>query len=394
MNVLMLAACPFPTAGGTQVLIGDMASALARAGVRVELVTYGVGAGNLKAHDAAVPYRVHRAPAVPGHRRLAAGPTWRRPVADAGLAAAATRAAHRARRDGRPFDLVHAHNYEGALAGAIVARVYGLPLLYHAHNLMGDELETYFATQRARTVARWVGKVLDRTVPRLGDATVSVSRHAQRRLRALTGGQPIEYQPPAVRYGPPARQLVPSQVLYAGNLDGYQSLDVLDAALARLPDVQCTVVSRTPWSGRSRVRWVLDQGFESLKPYLEGAQVAVLPRTVPSGFPVKLVNYLCAGTPVVACESGAQGLGLEEGVWTVEDGDAVAFADAISTLLGDGALRERLAERAAEAANRYGWEAHVAQLKEMYRGVVANAGTRTAAGRKPVSHPTWTEGVA
>jgi glycosyltransferase involved in cell wall biosynthesis len=393
MNVLMVAACPFPTAGGTQVLIGEMASALARAGTRVELVTYGVGAGDLRAHDAAAPYTIHRAPAVPGHRQLAAGPSWGRPVADAGLAALTARVALSARRR-KPFDVVHAHNYEGALAGAIAARAAGLPLLYHAHNLMGDELETYFQTERARTVARWVGMALDRTVPRLSDATVSVSRHAQRRLRSLTGGRRIEYQPPAVRYGARTSTAIPCEVLYTGNLDGYQSLHVLDAALGRLPNVSCTVVSRTPWSGRSRVRWVLDRGFESVKPYLEGARVAVLPRTVPSGFPVKLVNYLCAGTPVVACESGAQGLGPQDGVWTVADGDTLAFADAIDTLLKDSALRERFAVRAAEAALRYSWEAHVAQLEEMYKGVVASAGTRTAAGRKPASHPSWTEGVA
>ena len=379
----MVAACPFPTGGGTQVLIGDMATALARAGVRVEMVTYGVGAGDLVEHDAAVPYRVHRAPAVPGHRQLGAGPSWRRPVADAGLAALTT---HVARRG--DFDLIHAHNYEGALAGAVAARAARLPLVYHAHNLMGDELETYFATGRARTVARWVGAALDRTVPRLGDATVSVSRHAQRRLRHLTGGRPIEYQPPAVDYGARSGRPVPCQVLYTGNLDGYQSLEVLDGALARLRDVSCTVVSRTPWVGRSRVCWVLDRGFDEVKPYLEGAQVAVLPRTVPSGFPVKLINYLCAGVPVVACRSGAQGLGAEDGVWVVDDGDAAAFASAIETLLADGALRERFARRAAVAARQYGWEAHVAQLEEMYRGVVASAGTRRAAGRTPVSHAT------
>lgn len=390
MNVLMVAACPYPTAGGTQVLIGEMATALARAGVRVELVTYGTGAGDLAAHDVACNYIVHRAPAVPGHRRLAAGPSWARPVADAGLAALATSVTRGARKSGRPFDLVHAHNYEGALAGAIAAKAAGLPLLYHAHNLMGDELETYFATDRARTVARWIGAALDRTVPRLGDATVSVSRHAQAELTRLTGGRSIEYQPPAVRYGARSGRPVPSQVLYAGNLDGYQGLDVLDSALARLPGVTCTVVSRTPWNGRSSVRWVLDRGFEEVKPYLEGARVAVLPRSVPSGFPVKLVNYLCAGVPVVACHGGAQGLGPEDGVWVVRDGDAAEFAEAIRALLDDSELRERFAQRAAVAARRYGWEAHVAQLEEMYAGVVASAGTRTAAGRTPVSHRRWT----
>jgi glycosyltransferase involved in cell wall biosynthesis len=268
----------------------------------------------------------------------------------------------------------------------------GIPLLYHAHNLMGDELETYFEGRLLRGVSALLGRALDRRVPRLADQCVSVSRHTQARLIELTGS-PVAYQPPAVEYGERSGNPVASDVVYAGNMDGYQGIELLDEALQRLPLLRCTVVSRAPWCGRAQVHWVRERSFAQVKAHLEGARLAVLPRCVPSGFPVKLINYLYAGLPVVACQSGAQGLGIDDGVVVVPDGDATGFASAIDRLLEDTPRRELLAQRAAEAAKRFSWASHVVQLEQMYRDVVAGAKKRPAAGQESAQQRVWSEGV-
>ncbi|MBH23807.1 MAG: hypothetical protein CMH57_04930 [Myxococcales bacterium] len=388
-RVLMIAACPFPTHQGTQVYIGQLADQLHRQGAaRVELLTYGLGAGPLADHDRRASHPIHRAPAVPGHTRLAAGPSWGRPVADALLVARGAQLIQERRRQGRPFDLIHGHNYEGGLVGAALARTSGLPLLYHAHNLMGDELETYFSDATARRAARLLGQALDRVVPGLADGCVAVSQHTWRALaRGPLGARPLSYHPPAVDYGPPSSpDEVSADLIYLGNLDGYQSVEVMLRALARLPDASCVVVTPDPearWRPllrrfrlERRVTVVPHGPFEEVKPMLEGARLALLPRTVPSGFPIKLLNYLAAGRPVVACRGGAQGLDRDQGVFVVADDDDDAMAGAIARLLEDDALRAEFGERARVAAQEFSWPTRVARLAQIYAVLIPQARSR------------------
>ncbi len=383
-RVLMLAACPMPAPQGTQVYVGQLADALARRGHAVELVTYGIGVGDLRAHDGAARFAVCRARAAPGHRKTAPGPSWGRPAADGLLVLAALGAARRARASGAPFDLIHAHNYEGALVGALVGRLSGLPMLYHAHNLMGDELGTYFDEPGMKALGAAFGRWLDARVPPLADAAVAISRAAQRRLEIARGG-PVAWLPPAVDFGPPVASLPCKPLIYIGNVDGYQGVEVMLGALSRLRgrgDAGCTIVTADERAAGQvaafglgeRVEVVEHGDFEAVKGRLAGARVALLPRVVASGYPIKLLNYLAAGRPVVACEGGAQGLGLAEGVVSTPDGDEGAFAAAIERLLDDRAMAVVLGERAREASARFAWPASVEALEAVYEEMLGGKG--------------------
>lgn len=393
LRVLMVATCPFPTRQGTQVYIGQMAEWLARAGHHVALVTYGHGEGDLVRHDRGAAFAMHRAARGPGSGSLASGPSWERPASDALLTWRAWDVARRAQREGRAFDLVHAHNYEGALAGAIVGRALGLPVLYHAHNLMSDELPTYFEGAAMRRLASWAGRALDRGVPGLADRCLAVSRHAQARLSALHE-VPISWHPPAVSCPAPTGSSQASvDAVYLGNLDGYQNPAGLFEALAwlraRRSGLRVAAVTADPaprwerWLSRyglgEVVRVVPHGDFEHAWGWLCRARVALLPRTVASGFPIKLINYLAAGRPVVASEGGAQGLGVDEGVVVVPDGQPVAFARALGGLLDDPARAARLGRQASAAASGFMWPARGAALEREYWTLI-DAGTRQSTG--------------
>jgi glycosyltransferase involved in cell wall biosynthesis len=263
------------------------------------------------------------------------------------------------------------------MVGVALTKVAKIPLLYHAHNLMGDELETYFERPRARAFARKAGLLLDARVPRLADGMVSVSLATTRRLRQLAGNvELIEYQPPAVDYG--ARpECVPANtnpLIYCGNLDGYQGIDVMMKALSRLgAQGRCVFATQdaekcagllTDYALDGLV--VVHGSFDEVKAHLGAAQIGLLPRTVDSGFPIKLINYLAAGLPVVACRGGAQGLDEDAGVVLVDDGDDEAMARAIRRLLDDDDLRHRLSERATTAFAAFSWPAHVRSLDNIY----------------------------
>jgi len=105
-----------------------------------------------------------------------------------------------------------------------------------------------------------------------------------------------------------------------------------------------------------------------LAPYLKRAAVAVAPMASGSGVPIKILEALAAGVPVVADPWSAAGLHDPTAVVVV--GDSAAWATALERLLSDpGAAREQ-ASRGLRA-----WRAdyHPEVVRRQIRDVVCNA---------------------
>lgn len=364
LRIVQVAACPFPSPQGSQVYIGGMARALARRGHDVTIACYAHGQG-----QAPPGVALRRAPALPGYRNMRAGPDLVKPLLDLGLAL---------RLRGLPADIVHAHNYEAPLAAVLARRLggAGVPLVYSAHTIMEEELPTYFSRRSGQRLARRVGAALDRRVPALADAAVALDARTAPRLRAL-GCRRVHTIPPGVDPDdlPPTRpaELPPGPwVVYAGNPDRYQDLDVLVAAMRRLPGAGLLLVSAGSLDafagcGLPRLRCVRTSDFAEVRSLLAAATVAALPRAVCSGFPVKLLNYLGMGLPTVAAGDSAAPL---PGVTAVPGRDPDALANALASLLScpERRLREGRAARAHVLA-RCTWEQRAVELERLYRGL-------------------------
>jgi len=341
----MVAAMPYPSGQGTQAVIGELARGLARSGHRVHLVCYHHGA-----YRREEPFSVHRIRGLPFYRRLRSGPDGLKPVLDLVLAA---RAASVAREHG--CSLIHAHNYEGALAGWLAAQMCRLPLVYHAHNLMEDELPTYTGNPVLAGAARLLGIGLDRVVPRLGDRVIALHDKLAGALqdRGVVAGRMVVVPPgiDAAFWGaePPAGKAARPTVVYAGNLDAYQDLPVLFNAMQlvaeRIAGARLLVLTPNDASeGRrlaeahgaghlTRVIFTPDAG--STRRELVRAHVAASPRSSWSGFPVKNLNAAAAGLPVVACRGGAFGVEDKRTGLVVPDRDPETMARALCQLLQD-----------------------------------------------------------
>jgi glycosyltransferase involved in cell wall biosynthesis len=350
MRIAMAAACPFPSPQGSQVYIRGMARALARQGHDVVLACYAHGDG-----PADPELRYVRTPAVPGYTRLRSGPDPVKPLLDLALARVLRRVG---------ADLVHAHNHE-ALAAALLAHT-GAPVLYNNHTLLGEELPTY--VRRGRRVAGLLGEAVDRWLPARADGTVAISRRAERELSAR-GCRPLWHVPPGVDpddfAGATPRRLGDGPwVVYAGNPDRYQDLDVLFAAMRRLPGVRLLLVSGTGWDGWDvgDATVVRATTWAETRDLLAGADVAALPRSLCGGYPIKLLNYLALDLPTVVAAGSAQGL---PGEHVVADRDPDAFADGIRAALaapGRGARAHVLAHCT--------WDARALDLGGIYRQLV------------------------
>ena len=379
-RVAMVAAFPYPTAQGTQALVGELCRGLSARGHDVHLVCYHHGAFERKE-----PFAIHRIPRVPGYRRLRAGPDALKPLLDLLVARKATRVIREQR-----CELVHAHNYEGALAGAVAAQRNEAPLVYHAHNLMQDELPLYATHPAVARSALALGLALDYTVPRLARRVIAIHDKLARALiaRGVPEAQ-IATVEPGIETGfwmrrAPRSGAEPPRVVYAGNIDAYQDLPTLFRAMKRvvaeMPAARLLLATPNDPSEARRLAAthgaagvtdvVAAADAEAARDALHRAEVAVSPRSSWSGFPVKNLNYAAAGLPVVACAGSASGLRNGRTGLVVPDGESAAMADALLSLLRDPGMARRCgAEGQKLARARYGISRMVEQVERVWAAV-------------------------
>jgi glycosyltransferase involved in cell wall biosynthesis len=386
-RVAIVAACPFPTLQGSQLLIRKLAEGLRTRGHDTIVVTYAEGLESLTASP------VRRIPRLPGLRALGSGPRAAKLVLDAALL---LRLLDVLEREG--IEVMHAHNYEAALIGLAARWLTGVPLIYHSHNALAEELPTYFRSHTARRVARLAGALADREVPRRADHCIAICRELVGFLRArgvdeeaiemiAPGGSPEEF--PAcsnaeaatirARFGFGERPLL----LYTGNLDGYQNLELLLASIGivRRAVGDATLVLATHATPRDLplylrrlppgVRLLTAGDFATVRDLIQVADLALCPRREWSGFPMKLLNYMAAAKAIVVSAGSAKAVRNGVNGVVVDDEGAAAYAAAIVALLGDAGRRRALGAAARRTVeDEYGWERVIDQVETTYHTVV------------------------
>ncbi|MGO4383802.1 glycosyltransferase [Specibacter sp. RAF43] len=168
-------------------------------------------------------------------------------------------------------------------------------------------------------------------------------------------------------------RLAAPMAVFMGHLGDRIDLDILEAVagsgvslLVVGPFHPRTDAERfTAVLNRPNVQWVGERGFEDLPRYLARAEVGILPYTHSrfntGSFPLKTLEYLAAGLPVVATGLPAiSWLGTEH--IDVAEGPA-AFREAVAARLARGRDIPGDAERRAFAA-RHSWAARAAEFAD------------------------------
>ncbi|MGD8608877.1 MAG: glycosyltransferase family 4 protein [Myxococcales bacterium] len=351
--ILHVACLPFPSYQGTQAALHAMLRASTESGHEAHLLVYSHGAYEIDA-----PYPVHRVPDFPKVRSLRSGPSVGKLVLDA-------RAIGQVRslvRSLRPEAII-AHHVEAALVG-LAARV--RPLYYVAHTCLERELPVYLPTL-PQSLVSLAGRQTEALVCRGAQGVAAVSPSL-----AATFGVASHYLP--VPWPRAAGLVRPSQTearealglrrdahlcLYAGNLDRYQGWEDLLQALPRLRATHdraallvATESDPTPVLVAARQMgidgWVhfrrLDGERARALAHAAG-DLAWIPRRIDGGLPIKMLDALARGLPVVAMDRATAGLSVAEACVVVADDDPAALAFAAGRLLDDTRARDRLRER-------------------------------------------------
>ena len=380
-RVAVVAACPFPSLRGSQVLVRETAEHLALAGHAVHVVTYPT-AQHLTPVERIAIHRVAKLPGLWTARPFG----WQKLVLDLLLAFRLWQVVRR-----EQIDVIHAHNLEAPLVAYLVRWLTRVPVVYHAHNALADELPCYFAPTALRRLARRAGAGLDRLLAGGADHTIALSDRLAAYLAVRGGaGRISAIAPAATRLavnGPPAlrRDRAPL-VMYAGNLDPYQDLDCLLHGFARLRAVEprarlvlVTHVAAHPGTAARAAALAAQPGvtvqvlnsFAAAMRALAGADVLVCPRASWSGFPIKVLNYMVLGRPIVHARASAHA--LEHGVTGLlyDDGDAGALAKALLRVVRDPALAAQLGRQARLVAREhYGAARALAGVASVYERVI------------------------
>ena len=233
-SIAMVAACPFPANHGSAASIREMSDTLSEMGHNVHIVTYPTGQEEIRVRHATV----HRAGPFQPERKARVGPSWEKLLYDFKLLRLLCRVIRRER-----IDIIHAHNYEGALVGAMAKFITRRPLLYNAVNLMSDELAGYRFIRPA-LLANAIARALDWFTPIFPDHITAVSPELKdwfvahgvpaRKLDVVPAGiEPAMFDNPMPEKFRSAYQIDGRPVImYTGVLNAFQRIDYLLRAFA------------------------------------------------------------------------------------------------------------------------------------------------------------------
>lgn len=393
-SVAMVAACPFPANHGSAASIREMSDTLCDMGHNVHIVTYPTGQDEIRVRRA----RVHRTSPFRPETDAKVGPSPDKFLLDFKLLRLLLGVIRR-----ENIDIIHAHNYEGALVGLMAKWITRRPLLYNAVNLMADELASYRFI-RPLWLAHALGRALDWFVPIFPDHITAVSPELRqwfiehgvpaRKVDMVPAGiepelfdnaAPAEFR---ARYNPEGKPLV----MYTGVLNAFQRIDYLLRAFAVVsrqePETRLLIISPLRSEAHERehkqlaaelsishaVTWIAPHSLQDLPSYLALADVTVVPRPECPGHPVKLLNYMLAGKPTVCFAGAAKGVRHLHDAYIVPDHDSEALGRGIITLLRDRLLAEKLGANArATVLAEFDWRKICLRIERIYDVMTAQA---------------------
>jgi glycosyltransferase involved in cell wall biosynthesis len=383
-KVLIVAPQPFFQERGTPIAVRHVVECLSELGFGVDILTYPLG------QSPEIPnVRYFRVPNHLRFRRVPIGFSWRKVWLDLFL----WRELRRLVRSGE-YVCIHAVE-EAAFFGVLVARRHGVPLVYDMQSSVPEQLQDH--SLLGMRPIRWFIQRCERWVVRTADR-VACSAGLDERVRSLAPEAhvlpwtfPGTYQQNAIQFRAALRAELGIRqdqpvVVYTGNFADYQGLAELVEAIhlvrAEHPKVVFMFVgASTEESGAvgrrlqasipaESFRLVRRQPASHMPRYLAAADIAVSPRQRGSNLPLKVIEYLAAGLPIVATRIRAHTVLLQDETAVLVSREPEGLAKGIVALLDDPDMRQAYRSAAtAYAARHLGPAAFLLSLAHLYDNI-------------------------
>lgn len=382
MKILLLAPQPFYQVRGTPIAIDLLVSTLTKQGHQVDLLTYHEG----EARD----YRQARHLRIRSFKflnNIQPGFSIKKLLCSALLFFKAFGLVRR-----NNYDVVHA-NEEAVFMAYLFKKLFNQRYVYDMDStLVGQMIDK----MPALNLLRWPFERMENTaiansegVLAVCEALCKIARPYNNNVKLLTDVSMLDRLQASNDVADLTVQfsLTGAKLMYIGNLETYQGIDLLIEAFAlalkHKPDLHLIIIGGSDDSIRhykticktlaltSSVVFVGPKPFSDLDAYMQQADILVSPRTKGENTPMKIYNYMASGKPMIATDIVSHTQVLDQNIAVLVDVDAGNMAEVILKLAGSSETQAKIGQRCRDHAQQhYSVESFETKVAEFYQSLI------------------------
>jgi glycosyltransferase involved in cell wall biosynthesis len=391
MKILFLAPQPFYQERGTPIAVKIAVETLAKklaktkgAEVAIDLLCYAEG------EDIEIAgVRIHRTPSPSCLRGIRPGISLKKLLCDVIFFFSTLALVIKARK--RPYTLIHAVE-ESVFIAWLVKKVWGIPYIYDMDSSLSLQVtEKWWWSKPLYPIMNFLEGIAVRgsvAVAPVCDALSAIAnKHGSPHTVMLRDVSllPLSNELNDCRNRALGLHLSGEQpvILYVGNLEFYQGIDLLIEAFALVREhasqPHLVIVGGTEQSieryrakaslhgCESKVSFLGPRPVSRLRDYLAAADILVSPRVKGNNTPMKIYSYLHSGKALLATDLSTHRQVLDEEISVLAPAEPQGFAKGLRTLLDSPTLRRTIGENAQKRAEAlYTLSAFETQLAALY----------------------------
>jgi glycosyltransferase involved in cell wall biosynthesis len=367
LQILVIAPHPFYQERGTPIACRLLCETLAEAGHQVDLLAYPEG------NDITFPnLRIFRTIRLPFLKNIPIGLSFKKLVCDGLLIFSLIR-----RFSQKRYDVIHAGE-ESVFLAVWMRFIHGASVIYDMDSSLADQVVEKFPSLAALS---WFLNTFEQMAFRETQLVLPVCEELAQKIRRIDKHKPVEiledvYFEPESTESPieDLRKAIPASVpmmLYIGNLEKYQGIDLLLDALVLLRQsrqdnwvlnlvggIEDDVVGYRRRTAEldleDHVKFLGPRPLIQLPQLLAQADILISPRIKGGNTPMKLYSYLASGKPVVATRIRSHTQAIDEHCSVLVEPNSSSMADGLQRLLSDRKFGNRIGEAGrALAHSRY-----------------------------------------
>ncbi len=383
-RVLFVSSQPFFEWRGSPIRVGFDVRALAELGYEVDLLTTPIGMycdlpPEVHLHRIINPFRIASLPIGPSTRKL---------LFDVFLFFHALWMLIR-----RRYAVLHGVEDAGFIT-ALLGKLFRIPTVFEKH----CDPACYRSGWLRNFVLRMYA-FAERITIRLSSSVIATGPGLVEQTRRIQPGKPVHHIfdiPSSLVEADPSEvtsiradlQKKPDEVLalYVGSFAVYQGIDLMFEGMAKAigqcASLRFVIVGGNEQQIAARKEWLAGRGIaervsflglippDRLPNYLAAADLFLSPRIAGANTPLKILDYLKAGAAIVACDTPANRLILDETTALLTPPTADAFAAGIARLGNDPELRRRLAAQGRDMIrDQYHFTEFKTRIQSCYQGL-------------------------
>jgi glycosyltransferase involved in cell wall biosynthesis len=384
-DILMIAPHPFLSNRGSPLNTYNKIKTLSELGHNVTLLTYPEGTN-------VTGFRIIRVPLIPFLKNIPIGPSIHKVFYDFLLILKGISIMGKQR-----FDVIHAHEIDGAIIGAILKKICKntyCPLLYYdMHSLLSEQMRN--KNYKINFLLDYILKYIEKFAYKNSDRLLMISPSFFNRLFEFNQHEKALFLPdiPALKeefVDPETFEDLKKKIkhktifLYMGNIENYQGVHLLLEAFRIVEksryDAGLVIVGGTKEEiknvekavnklGLTRVYLFNQQPLEKMPAFLTLADIVVSPRLKGTNIPYKIYPYMRMGKPIIATDIPAHNQIFETNKNALLcEVDPANMGNKMFLLLQDESLRKSIGNAARDLfEKKFSSEIYRDKLENLYR---------------------------